>query len=455
MTLQDYLRVLRRGWWIIAGLAAAGLLAAVLFTASQTPTYTATATVYVSVSGDETPADLQTGQSFATQRALTYADIAETEAILEAAGSGLGDGTGVSDLRGSVDATTREGTSLIDVTASGSDPARVAARANAVAAALIAEAPLLDALAPTSPVRLAVVQPAQTPEEAIAPRPRNNLLIGLAVGLVLGVAAVVVADALSTRIRSSADLPPAPGLVTLTSMPAAKKRSRHIGRTDARLESFRQLRANLLFGSDVRETIAVAGVTAASDAQGVARQLAGAFAEIGSNVVVVDVDLRADDGRRQRGARSAEMLPAVPGVADVLGGSADVADVVTQAPGEKVHEVPAGRVDAASAQRMSTPAMQEMLEALKKQFDYVVLACPPLVERSESAVAAKLAGSALVVVESGATRRADFLLALELLAGVRVTSVSVAIDHVSNQDLGGGRFARFVPSEEPGPSAGA
>lgn len=450
MTLQDYLRVLRRGWWIIAGLTALGFLAAALFTASQTPTYVATATVYVSVSGNETPTDLQTGQSFATQRALTYADVAETEAVLEAAGAGLGDGTGASDLRGSVDATTREGTSLIDVTASGSDPDGVAARADAVAAALIAEAPRLDALAPTSPVRLAVVQAAQTPEEAVAPRPRNNLVIGLAVGLVLGVAAVVVADALSTRIRSSTDLPPAPGLVTLTSMPAAKRKSRNIGRTDARLESFRQLRANLLFGSDVRETIAVAGVTAASDAHGVARQLAAAFAEIGSNVVVVDVDLRTDDARRDRAARSADMLPSVPGVADVLGGSADVAEVVTQAPGERVHEVPAGRVDATSAQRMSTPAMQQMLEALKKRFDYVVLTCPPLVERSESAVAAKLAGSALVVVESGATRRADFLLALELLAGVRVTSVSVAIDHVRDQDLGGGRVARSSSGDEEG-----
>jgi Mrp family chromosome partitioning ATPase len=142
-------------------------------------------------------------------------------------------------------------------------------------------------------------------------------------------------------------------------------------------------------------------------------------------------------------------------VADVLGGLADVADVVTQAPGERVYEVPAGRVDASSAQRVSTPVMQQMLEALKKRFDYVVLACPPLVERSESAVAAKLAGNALVVVESGATRRADFLLALELLAGVRVDSVSVAIDHVRDQDLGGGRVARPVPLEEEGRPASA
>jgi Mrp family chromosome partitioning ATPase len=304
-------------------------------------------------------------------------------------------------------------------------------------------------------VRLTVVQPARVPDEAVAPRPRNNLLIGLAVGLVVGLAVVIVADALSTRIRSSTDLPPAPGLVTLTSMPAPKKRSRHVARTDARQEAFRQLRANLLFGSEVRETIAVAGVTAASDAQGVARQLAAAFAEIGSNVVVVDVDLRADDGRRDRSSRRTDAGQPAPGVADVLGGSAKVDDVVSLVPGEKVFEVPAGRVDASSAQRMSTPAMRKLLDALREPFDYVILACPPLVERSESAVAAKLAGNALVVVESGVTKRPDFLLAMELLAGVRVKEISVAIDHVSDQDLGGGRFARSAAALERGSDAAA
>ncbi|MGY1786723.1 Wzz/FepE/Etk N-terminal domain-containing protein [Geodermatophilus sp. SYSU D00698] len=449
MTLQDYLRVLRRGWWVIAALTVLGALAGLAFTLATTPVYTAQATVYVSVSGDESPTDLSTGQSFATQRALTYADLAETRTVLERAAAGLGDGTDADDLRASVSATPREGTSLIDVGASGSDPNAVVARADAVATALTTEAPLLDALGPTSPVRLTVVQGAETPEAPEAPRPRNNLLIGIAVGLVLGVAAVVVADALSTRIRSTTDLPPSPRLVTLTSMPAPQKRSRHVARTDARLEAFRQLRANLLFGSDVRETIAVTGVTGASDAQGVARQLAAAFAEIGSNVVVVDVDLRADDGRRDRSGRRADAGPSAPGVADVLGGTATVDDVVTLVPGEKVFEVPAGRVDASSAQRMSTPAMRKLLEALKEPFDHVVLACPPLVERSESAVAAKLAGNALVVVESGATRRAEFLLGLELLAGVGVTSVSVAIDHVRAQDLGGGRFGRIEGPEPP------
>ncbi|MGY1774384.1 Wzz/FepE/Etk N-terminal domain-containing protein [Geodermatophilus sp. SYSU D00804] len=443
VSLLDYLQVLRRRWWVILLVTALGVLAAVALSVTTPPTYEARATIYASVSGNATPADLQSGSAFATQRVGTYADLAVTTTVLDRATAALGNGFDIGQLRESVTSGARLDKSLIDITATGNDPDAVASQANAVAAALITEAPLLDVPGPTNPVRLTVVQTAETPDVPIAPSPLNNLLIGIAVGLVLGVVVVVVADSLSTRIRSSADLPRAAGLVTLTSMPSGpERRLRHMVATDPRQESFRQLRANLQFGSHVEETIAVAGVTAASDAHTVARQLAAAFAEIGASVVVVDLDLRPDS-RRHRRSRQAAPAPPQPGVAEVLAGSATVDDVVIRAADSHVHEVAAGQADITSAQLMSTPAMRVMLEKLKARFEYVVLACPPLVERSESAVAAALAGSALVVVESGATRRSEFLFALELLAGVRVTSVSVAIDHVRDQDLGGGSLRRF------------
>jgi Mrp family chromosome partitioning ATPase len=92
--------------------------------------------------------------------------------------------------------------------------------------------------------------------------------------------------------------------------------------------------------------------------------------------------------------------------------------------------------------------MRNMLDLLTARFDYVVLACPPLTERSESAVVAALSNSRLVVVEAGATKRSEFLLALELLAGVRATSISVVMDNVRDPDLGAAADGQtFAPAE--------
>ena len=455
MSLHDYVRLFRRGWWIVLLGAVLGAMAAVLLTLSTPATYYSTATVGVSVTGDGTPADLASGADFAADRVPTYAGLATTSDVLDRAAAARGGVDDVPTLRESVTSTSRADAAFIDITAGGPDAEVARARADAVANGLIEAAAELDPSGIDPAVRLTVVQTADLPTIATEPRPRNNVLIGLAVGLVLGLAAVVVTDALSTTIRSSADLPRGGGLATLTSMPSGpKKRSRHLSATDARLEAFRQLRANLEFGSHVGGTIAVAGVTAASDAHAVARQLAAAFGEIGSHVVVLDLDLRVTEGKRSRRGASPEAAPVALGVADVLSGSASIDDVVTLAIGDRVHEITPGHVDNSSAQRMSTPAMRQFLDALAARFDHVVLACPPLVERSESAVAAALAGSALVVVESGQTKRSEFQFALELLAGVRVSSVSVAVDHVRDLDLGGGMVNRPGTSGELDPLPG-
>lgn len=435
MTLHDYVRVLRRGWWIVALATLLGLGATAAFTFTTPPTYYATATIYVAISGNETPGDLQQGNVFAVQRVSTYADLALTSTVLDRAVDSLGSGS-ESELRSALTSIARPDKALIDITARGDDPGLAANQANAAATALTTEASLLDAPSSTSPVRLTVVQAAQTPENADAPRPRNNLLIGLVVGLAVGVALVVVVDAFSGRIRTISDLPRSSDLATRTSIPTGEgRRSQRSAAADARVESFRNLRANLQFGSHAGTTIAVLGVTSASDARTVAQQLGSAWAEIGSVVVVVDVDFRTVRQSRGRGRGRDEQVTPQPGLADVLRGEAELDAVVHQAEGNRLHEIGAGSVEASSAQKLSTSAMADVLHRLAARFDRVLLVCPPLVERSEAAVAAALAGNALVVVESGATTKTEFATGTELLAGVRVPTVSVVIDHVRDEDL--------------------
>lgn len=436
MILHDYVRLLLHRWWVVAGCVFLGAGTAVALTLAATPTYYTQATVYAAIGGSASPGDLQQGNVFTIQRVSTYAGLATTETVLSRAAGALGGDTEVADLRAAVTASARDQSALIDITATGSDPVLLAEQANAVATALATEAPLLDAPGSVSPVQLTVVQPAEVPENAVTPRPGNNVLVGTLVGLLVGVGILVVADALNTRVRSARDLPRSPTVATVTSIPGAPQRLRRSPRSDLRLESFRNLRANLQFGGQTRGTLALAAVGATSDVSAVAHQLGVVFAEIGSRIVLVHVDFRQPG---QRGDRApAADAPAVLGVADVLDGTCSLDDVLRPVDGSPpgLWEVPAGTTRPSSAQLLGTPAMTQLLADLTARFDLVLLISPPLVERSESAVVAALADSTLVVVESGGTRRSEFLLALERLEGVRVTSVSVAIDGVHVSELG-------------------
>lgn len=430
MILHDYLRVLRRGWWVLLLLTLVGALSGAALAYTTPPTYSTRATLLVAVTGSTTPGDLQQGNVFAMQRVATYADLATTSAVLDRAVRQLGDGTDVSDLSDSVTSAARVETSLIDINTSGGDPGATAARANAVANALAQEVEAIEAQDALSPLELTVVESAEVPTVAVTPQPRNSTLVGGLIGLALGVGLVVVARALDTRIHSAGDLPRWPGLATLTAIPSRRARpSRGVSASDARLESFRNLRANLQFNAREARSIAVAGVTSASDAQTVATQLGSALAEIGCTVVVVDVDLRtAAKGKSERSGA------VQPGVSDVLGGSTELDAVVTRDGSTTVSAIGPGNVTASSGQLISTQAMSTMLDTLLEHFDYVLLACPPVVERSEATVAAALADDSLLVVRAGATKRAQFLFALDLLSGVRVQSLNVVIDEVRELD---------------------
>ena len=98
MILQDYVRIVRRGAWLLVALVVVGAAAGFAFAATATPTYFTRATVMVSATGDTTPGGLAQASSFAVQRTPTYAGLGQTSVVLESAVAQLGDGTTLAQL---------------------------------------------------------------------------------------------------------------------------------------------------------------------------------------------------------------------------------------------------------------------------------------------------------------------------------------------------------------------
>ena len=435
MLLHDYLRILRRGWWVIVGLATLGALIGAGLSALASPVYEARATIYVSTVGDGTPGALQQGNVFAMQRVATYADLAMTASVLDRVAAGLGDGTNVEQLRGTVTSSARAEKSLIDIFAQGDDPAATSGTANAVAESLTLEVAELEAPgAAASPVQLTVVEPAIEPSVAVTPQPRTNALVGAAVGVLLGIAVLVVRNALDNRIRTPSDVPPPPGQQPVSVVPRARRRGRTAAaQDDRRLEGYRSLRANLQFGSRMGKSLAIAPAEADAEALDVSTQLARTLGEIGYDVLVVDADLSGGPVRR-RDRRAVGAGAPVPGLADVLAGTVELTEALQAGPADNVSVLAAGSVERTSAQRLSTPVMLEVLGQLSGRFDYVLLSCPPLGDRSEAAVLCAMAESTLVVLRAGVSTTASYRTAIDALAGVGVGSVSVVLDGVRDED---------------------
>jgi capsular polysaccharide biosynthesis protein len=184
MTYREYLRSLRRGWWLVLVGLLLGSGAAAGVVASSAPQYQATMQLFVSTSGSSDVTDAVQGSQFSQQRVASYAELLEGRDLAKAVISRLGLEIPADELTERIEAAAVPETVLLDVTVTDPSPERALAIARAIAPAFSARVTELETPdgASTSPVQVAVVTTPELPTRPSSP----DVLRTLAVGAVLG-----------------------------------------------------------------------------------------------------------------------------------------------------------------------------------------------------------------------------------------------------------------------------
>lgn len=429
MQLDDYMRILRRSWRIILGCTLAILALGSFATARTTPTYQATAAVFVSTPGGST-SDLLQGSSFAQRQVATYADLMSTPVILEPVIETLGLETDPRHFSERVTASVPPNTVLIEVSVLDEDAVRAATIANAIADESTRVIPRLESVGDSSPVKATIVKPAVVPEAPVSPGVTRNLVLSGFVGLFAGMAGAFLRDSLDTRIITERDV----GRVTDSTVIGGVAYDRDAGRHplivqadphNPRAEAFRTIRTNLQF-IDAVEKPKTLVITSSMPGEGkttTTANLALTIAASGSSVVVVEGDLR-----RPRLLDYMGMEGSV-GLTNVLIGEADIEDVL-QPFGEAIVVLGAGRIPPNPSELLGSQAMAHLLRQLEQRFDYVVIDAPPLLPVTDGAVLAKLTDGAIVVVGSKIIKREQLARALQNLHNVDAHVLGVVMNRL-------------------------
>lgn len=438
MELQDYLRIFRKSWLLILAstLVVTGLTA--VWSMIQTPSYKATAQLYVSVrTGDSSIGEMQQGTSWARQAVTSYVDVVGTSIVMDRVSAELGGEPTSSELTSAVSASSPSNTVLINVSAVNEDPelaARIANTTSSVFSDVVMNQ--LEKPSEGSPARVQVdiVQPAKVPGSAESPNVKRNLALGVLLGLSLGFGLAVLRSVLDTRIRTRADIASItddPVLGRIVFDPDASTRPLLVqdDPTSPRAEAYRSFRTNLQFlrvEGNPRSFV----FTSAGPAEGkstTAANLAIAIAQAGSTVCLVDGDLREP--------RVADLMgiEGGVGVTDVLIGRAELGEALQGWGQPNLFILPAGHRPPNPSELLGSSEMQELLENLKTQFDYVIVDAPPVLVVTDAALIAKEVSGALMVAASGVVRKDPFneaLMAMDRIdarvLGIVMTMVPVS-----------------------------
>jgi polysaccharide biosynthesis transport protein len=426
---SDYIRVLRRSWVLLLVTALVGTVVAGVVAIRQTPLYTSDTTVVLTLNSAGSINDALTGQSYIQSVVTTYADIASQPLVLTPVRRSLGltDTLTNDQLAKELSITASNTSQLIGIAVEDASKERAARIANAVAAQL---AKSVDEISPAkagaAPVKLSVSSPAEVPTTASTPNIPLMLGIGFAGGLALALIVAILRNVLDTRIRRPEDaqaVTDRPVLGGIAHSNAVKKnplvmRSEPTGRL---AEEFRTLRTNLQF-LDIDRASRTMVISSSTEGEGkttTAVNLSLAIADAGSDVLIIDADLRRP--------RLADVLRIDGGVGltDVLIDRVRIDDALQEWGDGRITVLPAGAIPPNPSELLQSEAMEQLLRTLQGRFSTILLDAPPLLPVSDAAILSHRASGTIMVCAARHTTKSQLADAVDKVqrVGGRVLGV--------------------------------
>src|SRR3954454_3712872 len=148
MKTVHVLRLFLRHWIAIGLITLAVGVGVFAFSATRTPQYTATSSLYFTVAAGATPVGLSQGSTYLQDQMDSFGELATSPVVLNPVIDNLRLTTTVKDLARSITAVTPRNTVILHVSATDRDPRTAASIANAVTTQLSAE---LANVGPKSP----------------------------------------------------------------------------------------------------------------------------------------------------------------------------------------------------------------------------------------------------------------------------------------------------------------
>ncbi|GCE36403.1 Tyrosine-protein kinase Wzc [Rhodococcus wratislaviensis] len=422
MKFEDYLRILRAHWIIVATCVLLVTLGAVVASYLVTPRYAASTRLFVSVSGASSTPDVVDAQ----QRVTSYTQLLAGENLAQRTIDALNLNMSAKDLAAEVRATSTFESVLIDVTVEDASPGKAATVANELSNQFVQLVSELETPANggQSAARVVVEHQASVPDAPVYPRKKLGVALGMALGLIAGAGLAILRDRMDNTVRSNRDVEEAAGSEVIGTLPYDDDRPGRtasdqsgIGSSAASLD----LRTNLQFRDTAHPPRAFV-VTSTSRDEGktaIAVDIALALADAGMTVALIDGDARSPHLTTYLG------LEDTVGVSDVLEGDAPLEKGLQQTRFDEITLLPAGQLPPKPSALLGSEAFQEIMAELRSQFDYVIVDSPPLFPFTDAAVLASHSDGVVLVARTGVTDRRQLADAVAKLRSLNLAVLGV------------------------------
>jgi capsular exopolysaccharide synthesis family protein len=299
----------------------------------------------------------------------------------------------------------------------------------------------------------------------VSPVALNILTAALVIGLLAGVCLAYLVDALDKSFRTPEEIRRRLGLPVVGHIPYLPPTHQSIHpagpdgaptRIDLSLcchhrpssieaESYRSVRTALFFSTngERHKLIQVTSPNMGDGKTTLIANLAVSIAQAGRKVILVDADLRRPRIHRVFG------VPGKVGLASLIAGAGELADAVQPSDVPGLDILPCGPRPANPAEMLIGPRFEEILDELRRLYDYVLVDTPPLRAVTDPCIVAPLVDGVLLTLRSSKGGRPHAEQARDLLGRLGIHVFGVVVNGVGKQGtMAGYGYEHYHYAEE-------
>lgn len=407
--MPNLFEVIRKRFLIILIFTILGLSGAFAYNYNAIPMYQSETKLYVQPVGES--GNIEYNDLLTSERlARTHTEIIKSRKVISQVIKNLDLKMSYGAVLGSLNVSVINNTQLISIKVLTDNPDKSKLIANEVAKIYIAEVKVSKTVE-----NIQIIDKAVTNKAPVSPNIMYNYIIGIALGFAFGFLIGMVIEASDNTIKNHLDVKKYLKVKNIGVVPhndideengtrATKKKIAELG-TDLKVlvdptssisESYRMIRTNLNF-LDLN-VVNITSTVAGEGKSELLANLAVTFAMIGKKTIIVDCDLRKP--RVHKNFR----LQNDKGVADIILRDFDYKDVkhTFDIPNSKnkIDVITAGGRVLNHSELLNNVKYKVLIDELRKDYDLVLIDCPPVSLVTDAVVVSKLADGTVYVIES-------------------------------------------------------
>lgn len=299
-----------------------------------------------------------------------------------------------------------------------------------------------------------IIDDALADDFPVSPQSKKIYMMAFVLGLGIPVAIIYILNLLSYRIEGRADVERLTNVSIIGDVPLNDSEDKHAiavreNDNDIMAETFRSLRTNLLFmlGDPDRKVILVTSTMSGEGKTFIASNLAVSLALLGKKVIIVGLDIRKPGLNKVFRIHHKEK-----GITGFLSApqSTDLRSMILPSEvSDNLHVLPGGAIPPNPTELLARKSLDDAIELLKKDYDYIVLDTAPIGMVTDTQLIARVADISVYVCRADYTHKNDYQLINELYANKRLPGLCTVINGLDMKKkkygyyYGYGKYGRY------------